>query len=129
MHKYHKFTTGGGLELLEPSTLHKRGVHDEGHDERGASRRRRAEGNSRRHRNYICGKSGNYVASAVRSTSYKLLYNGRRLDSFRGILGVQRECSWGARNRKCELGRKNILLKHRLQTVPIYSPRLTEAST
>lgn len=41
MHKYHKFTTGGGLELLEPSTLHKRGVHDEGHDKRGARRGRR----------------------------------------------------------------------------------------
>lgn len=88
MNKYHKLTSGGRREL-KLGTLHKRGVHDERHDERGASRRR-AEGNSRRHRNYICGKSGNYVASAVQSTSYKLLYNGRRLDSSRDILGVHR---------------------------------------
>ena len=48
MHKYHIIPTGGGLELLEPSTLHKRGVHDERHDERGASRCRRAEAYSER---------------------------------------------------------------------------------
>ena len=41
MHNYHKITPGGGLKLLGPSTLHKRGVHDEGHDERGTRRGRR----------------------------------------------------------------------------------------
>lgn len=47
MHKLYSIKAGGGLELLEPSTLHKRGVHDERHDKCGASRCRRAEGHSK----------------------------------------------------------------------------------
>ena len=42
MNNYHVLTMGGGLRLLEPSGLHKRGAAHEGRDERssGGGRRR-----------------------------------------------------------------------------------------
>ena len=46
MHKLYSTKAGGGRRELKLGTLHKRGVHDERHDERGASRRR-AEGHSK----------------------------------------------------------------------------------
>lgn len=41
MHKLYSTKAGGGRRELKLGTLHKRGVHDEGRDKRGASRRRR----------------------------------------------------------------------------------------
>ena len=76
MHKYHKFTTGGGLELLEPSTLHKRGVHDEGYDKRSTRSRRRAEGHSERAS--VCGIFCNDGYSSATGTTCNCVCPQRR---------------------------------------------------
>ena len=82
MHKLYSTKAGGGLKHLEPSTLHKRGVHDERHDKCGASRRR-AEGHSKWAISWGIFCNGGY-SSATGTTCNCVCPHGRRRGKFGG---------------------------------------------
>ena len=75
MHKLYSTKAGGGRRELKLGTVHTRGVHEERHDERGASRRR-AEGHSERAA--VCGIFCNDGYSSATGTTCNCVCPQRR---------------------------------------------------